>query len=1221
MLMIHNTSIHSTSIHSTSIHRSSHAARLLKAALVVLGAALFANLLGCGSSSIPISPTKITIQGSTATSVDPGDSVSFTATVMNDSNSAGVNWQLSGTGCTGAACGIFTNASNTGITYTAPATVTTPFTVTITVTSVVNPSLTTVIQLSIPVNPSVTTTAGALAGGVVGTPYSMALAGSGGISPYTWSITQGTLPAGLTLNATTGVISGMPTAGGNVSFTVTLADSGSPALTATAAYTLAVVYPALTIGTSSLPNGTYGTAYTAKLSASGGTGTGYTWTVTSGTGLSVAGLSLTPAGIIMGTPTTGENAAPVTVKVTDSFGDTASMTLALTVVYPAIVVTTTTLPSGTYGIPYAANLSATGGSGTPYTWTVVSGTGLSAAGLTLSTTGAISGTPTAEEIPGTVTVKVTDSYGDTATATITLTIGYPVLTIITVSLPSGLVGTPYSTSLAASGGSNTGYTWTVTSGATSLSSLGLTLSTTGVLSGSTPTSGTATFTVQVTDSTNNTATANLTVTVDSALVITTHTLANGTQGTPYSATLAANGGSGTGYTWTVTSGTGLSAVGLSLSSSGAISGIPTAGESSVPFTVQVKDANGNTASATLTLTVTSVVFQGQVLSGQRPVAGATIQLYTVGSTGNGSAATPMLTQTVITDGIGMFNLAGYYTCGQSSTGSAITGGSNQVYLVATGGSTSTSTSSTTGNPALIMVSAVGPCTSLGSTSGSMPFFTINELTTAAAAWALTPFSASATNIGATATNTLGITNAFLDAALLANSSTGTVATLPANLTIEAGKLNALADALNSCAASASGSTCGPLFTAATPAGGTAPADIFAAALNIVKNPGQNVAAVYATVPTTAPPFATTLIQAPNDWTMSLNVTGGGIAIPKALALDSLGNVWVANQAGPLSAFNPQGTPLSATGFGGTFSTEIAQVDSIAVDTSDNIWVTNYNGYQGGSGGYGTVTEFYGASSTQIGVSPQPTGYGGNLHYPDAIAADSNGNLFIADNAPASSTVFSGTGTLVSPDLGANQNLPLVPEAIALDQNHGFWLPGGFTVAHISAPSPSYPSGQLLSNATCCQLSKGLATDDLGNVWVADYLGGPPAPNNSGAFAEIASNGTVLLSSVVAGGINHPEMVAVDAAQNVWFTNFATASITEIAGHAGTLTPGTALSPTTGLYGVGGFGRDASLDAPVSVIPDRSGNLWVSNDSVDAVTMFFGLAAPTITPLRSVPTAP
>jgi len=85
-----------------------------------------------------------------------------------------------------------------------------------------------------------------------------------------------------------------------------------------------------------------------------------------------------------------------------------------------------------------------------------------------------------------------------------------------------------------------------------------------------------------------------------APAVTTSSLAAGTQGTAYSATLAASGGR-TSYTWSVTAGTLPN--GLSLNtSSGAITGTPTAtGTSNI--TVQVKDANSNTATKALSITI------------------------------------------------------------------------------------------------------------------------------------------------------------------------------------------------------------------------------------------------------------------------------------------------------------------------------------------------------------------------------------------------------------------------------------------------------------------------------------------------------------------------------------------------------------------------------------------------------------------------------------------
>jgi hypothetical protein len=600
-----------------------------------------------------------------------------------------------------------------------------------------------------------------------------------------------------------------------------------------------------------------------------------------------------------------------------------------------------------------------------------------------------------------------------------------------------------------------------------------------------------------------------------------------------------------------------------------------------------------------------VTLQGAVHGGQQGIGGATLQLYTVGSGGNGSAAIPMLTSATMTGADGTFSITGGYNCGQDSSGNAITGGSGDVYLVATGGNPGLAAG--TNNAALAMVAALGPCSSL---SGST-FIYVNELTTVAAAWALAPFSTAVDHIGASGTNTLGIGDAFLDAGLLADTTTGAVATIASNLTVETGKMNALADALASCINSDGTTACGPLFSAATE--GSTPTDTFTAALDIVKHPGSKVTDVFQAIGTYVP-FPTTLTKAPNDWTMSLTVTGGGLLAPTALGIDSQNNVWVAGQDGPLFAFNAQGMPLSATGFGGANGSEIAQVYGLAIDPSDNIWVTNFNG----GGGSGSVTEFYGVGSGQLGVSPQPRGYAAGNSFPYAIAADTNGDIFIADTGTFAATVFNSSGMLIDTNLGAAQNLESVPQAIAIDTSHGFWLPGDAYVAHISAPSADYPNGQLLSKPNCCALSYGVATDAAGKLWVADYLGGA---SGNGAFADIGSDGSLLLSGVSTGGINHPALVAIDADQNVFFSNLRAASITEVAGNGGSVTAGTALSPSTGVYGTGGFGLDASLDAPFGIAADRSGNLWVSNENVDAITMFFGLAAPTVTPLQPVPTAP
>jgi hypothetical protein len=350
-------------------------------------------------------------------------------------------------------------------------------------------------------NLSITTTS--LPNGQVGSAYSAQLTATGGTAPYSWAITSGALPAGLALNASTGAITGTPTAAADPSLSFQVTDSANPARTSSAvlALTVAGVTTPLSITTASLPDGQVGVAYSVSLAATGGT-TPYMWATTGGT--LPAGLSLnTATGAISGTPTASVSGASLTFQVTDSSdpAQTESVVLSLTIAAaagpPALEIRTTSLPSGQLGIAYSATLTATGGT-PPYGWTLTSGT--LPAGLTLNaSTGVISGTPTAIASAVSLTFKVMDSGNPAQTKSIALplTIAPATLTITTASLPNGQVGTSYSATLTATGGTPP-YAWALTSGALPA---GLTFSASGVLSGKpTATASGAALTFKVSDS-------------------------------------------------------------------------------------------------------------------------------------------------------------------------------------------------------------------------------------------------------------------------------------------------------------------------------------------------------------------------------------------------------------------------------------------------------------------------------------------------------------------------------------------------------------------------------------------------------------------------------------------------------------------------------------------------------------------------------------------------
>jgi hypothetical protein len=277
----------------------------------------------------------------------------------------------------------------------------------------------------------------------------------------------------------------------------------------------------LVITTTSLPNGTTGSAYSALIAVSGGTAP-YSY---SATGLP-SGLSINKStGAIAGTlPQDVAIKTTVAITVKDSTkpaAQSAAANLSLVVQPTALAITTTSLPGGTAGTAYSASITASGGL-TPYTY---SATGLPS-GLSInSSTGAIAGTPAASSVGiASVVITVNDSTQPTAqSATVTLSIVIVAATpppsplaITTTSLPAGTVGDSYSASINATGGTKP-YTYSATSLPAGLSISG----STGVITGTPAASsvGTASVEVTVKDATLPTAksaTADLSLTVSTA---------------------------------------------------------------------------------------------------------------------------------------------------------------------------------------------------------------------------------------------------------------------------------------------------------------------------------------------------------------------------------------------------------------------------------------------------------------------------------------------------------------------------------------------------------------------------------------------------------------------------------------------------------------------------------------------------------------------------------
>ena len=250
------------------------------------------------------------------------------------------------------------------------------------------------------------------------------------------------------------------------------------------------------------------------------------------------------------------------------------------------LVNPTTLPTPTVGTPYSQTISALG-IHPPFTFSVSSGT--LPAGLTLdSSTGVISGTPSSSATT-LFTLTATDANGCTATRSHSITPLCPAISITPSSLAQGTVGTAYSRTLAASGGTAPYGSWTVTSGALPT---GLTLNaSTGVISGTptAPASPATSFTVRVTDTYGCQGSQTVSLQICPVVSLSATTPAVGMVGTSYSHAVSASGGAAP-YSFAITTGT--LPPGLNLNTStGVISGTPTQAVSR-SITLRATDANG-----------------------------------------------------------------------------------------------------------------------------------------------------------------------------------------------------------------------------------------------------------------------------------------------------------------------------------------------------------------------------------------------------------------------------------------------------------------------------------------------------------------------------------------------------------------------------------------------------------------------------------------------------
>ena len=604
--------------------------------------------------------------------------------------------------------------------------------------------------------------------------------------------------------------------------------------------------------------------------------------------------------------------------------------------------------------------------------------------------------------------------------------------------------------------------------------------------------------------------------------------------------------------------------------------------------------------------VTGAALNGTVHGGSQPIANAKVYLLTPNNFGlpsSSSGSLSLLTQAqtgnapdaigsyVLTGSDGSFSVSGDYSC---TVGVPVTGGATvtlpgneQLYLYIAGGNPGGPNSPA--NTSIALMATLGPCNS------PLAHVSVNEVTTVATAyalagWAYDPLHVSAPSVGLGNISTValsGLDNAFANASLLANMTTGT-----ANSTLYNGEglapaatVNTIANILASCVNGATGNTnCTTLFQYTELSPHYFPTNTAQVPILLAQYPTSNsqiVNAILNLQPAIGAPYPG-LSTAPQNFMLPLEFAIGNIISgANTIAIDASGNAWIANQTAVLG-LSAAGQNLAApfsTGFnpGSIFS----QAQNLAVDQQGHIWVSD--------SGAKELFELSSSGSLLSTVNSVPA--------PGPIAIDSSGNLWVGDTQNAAIDELNNTGSLTNTySLGTFG----APQTIALSRNP---LAGNYSVWATPASSSlgqvaelTFSSGangtETLSQRTGFTRPTGIVFDLQNNPWISD--------STANQLVEIPSGGS---SYTTYTGFSAPSAMTADSAGQIWVLNSGNSAI--------------ALFNTTN-ESTPGF-SNTLLKNPLSLAIDSSGSIWVVQPA--SVLEFLGTASPLMTPAANAVSGP
>ena len=354
-------------------------------------------------------------------------------------------------------------------------------------------------------------------------------------------------------------------------------------------------------------------------------------------------------------------------------------------------------------------------------------------------------------------------------------------------------------------------------------------------------------------------------------------------------------------------------------------------------------------------------------------------------------------------------------------------------------------------------------------------------------------------------------------------------------------------------------------------------------------------------------------------------TGASLNEPRGVAVDAAGNLYIADTwnnrirmvspSGIISTVAGNGTQGFSGDSGSATSASLNSPTGVAVDAAGNLYIADYWNHRIRKvSSEGTITTPAGGGTCFPCDGGPATSAA--LYYPNGVAVDGAGNLYIADTRhfcvrkvtpDGLSTIVAGFGTRIDDGIPAT-SASVEPEGVAVDSAGNLYIstadrvrkvsPGG-TITTVAGRYYKFGFSGDGGPATSGTLNypEGVAVDAAGNLYIADYLNRRIRKVDlSGIISTVAGSGRLRFAGDAApatsASLNWPMGVAVDAAGNLYIADYYNYRIRKVS-PSGIISTA-AGNGAYGFSGDGGPATSAALYDPSGVAADAAGNLYIAD---------------------------